>query len=463
MIISEQKRLPEGLRAIFRKLEASPLATRFARGVFWSLFGSVTSRVLAVISSIIAARLIGKSAFGELGIVQNTIAMVGTLAGFGLGTTALKYVAEFRGQDSRRTGRMIALFRVAAWGTGTILGVLLVGIAPWLCRSILKQPDLTGYVQIGSLLMLFSAVNGSQNGVLSGFEAFKTIARVTTIGGLLNFPMIVGGALYAGLPGIVCALILGQMVACLLNAHALRLEMIRHNIPLTFIGWTRELPVLWQFSVPAVLGTLVISPVTWACTAMLVRQPHGLEHMGAFNAANQWFNALMWLPYMMDQAVLPILSERFGAKDRTQTSILLFGLIKLNAAIAIPLVLIGGLLSPYIMGGYGTGFVGEWPTLVAMLATAGLFAIQLPVGNVIAASGRMWLGLCLNLTWSVVFISASWFLVGWGSLGLAIARFLAYVAQAIWSFAYAITAVKELGAAPVTGIEAVPVQTGSQP
>src|SRR4030095_9246929 len=82
------------------------------RGAFWALCGSLTSRVLALGAAIIAARILGKEVYGELGIVQSTLSMFGTLAGFGLGTTAMKYVAEHRSKDPAKAGRIIALWSV---------------------------------------------------------------------------------------------------------------------------------------------------------------------------------------------------------------------------------------------------------------------------------------------------------------------------------------------------------------
>jgi len=239
-------------------------------------------------------------------------------------------------------------------------------------------------------------------------------------------------------------MILAQACGCLLNYRALRREALRHNIPITYSGWTTELPVLWRFSMPAVLGSLLMGPVTWACSAMLVRQPHGYEEMGVFNAANQWFSALMWLPAVLGQVILPMLAERFGANDQARSAKLLITAIKINAVVVLPLVLIGSLVSPYIMIAFGSDFAREWPTLIAVLITAGLVAVQGPVGQVIASSGRMWLGFAMNLAWALTFLCGSWLLLAWGSLGLASARLLAYVVQGIWALAYAFATIRSM-------------------
>jgi O-antigen/teichoic acid export membrane protein len=419
------------------RLRASPLASRLIRASFWSLAGSAISRALALAAAVFAARLLGKSAYGELGILQSTVAMFGTLAGFGMGTTATKCVAELRANDPGRAGRVIGLAAIVSWVMSSLLALLLVVAAPWLSNHTLLAPHLTSYLQVGAVLLLLNGVNGAQNGALAGFESFKTIARVSAITGLLNFPLVVGGAYFFGLGGVVAGLILAQSVGCFMNFLAVRQEARRHQVPISYSSLKSEFPVIWEFSIPAVLGILLISPMTWVCNAMLVRQPDGYSHMGALNAATQWFGALTWLPYMLSGVMLSMLSERLGAADGVGSMKLLRASITGNAIIVLPLATIGCLLSPFIMGAYGAGFRNEWPTMVAMLLAASAAAIQIPVGVTIAASNRMWTGFLLNLGWSTVLLSTTWALVGWGSFGVATAQLLAYTAQGIGAYAVA--------------------------
>lgn len=85
--------IPRSLRPFWARLEASPIGYRLVHGAFWSLLVTVAARLLALTASILAVRLLGKGGFGELGIIQTTIGMFGTLAGFGLGLTATKHIA----------------------------------------------------------------------------------------------------------------------------------------------------------------------------------------------------------------------------------------------------------------------------------------------------------------------------------------------------------------------------------
>jgi len=388
-------------------------------------------------ASVLVARMLGKTGYGELGMIRSTVGMFGVFAGFGLGLTATKHVAEFRQSDPDRAGRIISLSWLVAMVTGGLMALGLLIFAPWLAGYTINAPHLTGVLRIGALILLINALNGAQTGALSGFEAFKTIAYVNLFVGLLSFPILITGAYLGGLTGAVWALVINLGTNWLLNHLALRKEAKRHNVPLAFRNCSRELSILWKFSLPAVLSSSMVGPVNWACGALLVNRPNGYDEMGIFSAANQWFAMLLFLPSLLGQVVLPVLSERFGQQDRRQLLKTMVFAIRVNALIMLPIVLLASIASPYIMSLYGEGFANGWPTLIVVLFTAGIVACQTPVGPTITAAGKMWIKLAMNLGWAVLFIIGTLLLVDNGALGLASARALSYVLHVSWVLAFA--------------------------
>jgi O-antigen/teichoic acid export membrane protein len=419
------------------RLEASALGSRLARGVFWSVAGTVISRGSMLAASVLVARMLGRTGFGELGMIQSTVGMFGVFAGFGLGLTATKHVAELRSGDPVRTGKIIGLSGAVAAVTGGMMALALFLFAPWLAAHTINAPHLSGVLRIGGLILFINALNGAQTGALSGFEAFRTIAYVNFFVGLISFPVLVGGAYLGGLPGAVWALAISLGFNWLLNHIAVRKEARRYGVPITIRKCGREWPVLWKFSLPAFFAAAVVGPVNWACGALLVNQPNGYGEMGIFNAANQWFSILLFLPGMVGGVVLPVLSDQLGRNDTAQSQKTLLLAIKMNLLLVTPLVVVAIIASPSIMNLYGEGFGEGWPTLVVVLLTAGLLAAQAPVGQIITASGRMWLGFLMNSGWALVFILGTIFLLDHGSLGLAAARAGGYVIHAVWTFGFA--------------------------
>jgi O-antigen/teichoic acid export membrane protein len=379
---------------------------------------------------------LGKEAFGELGIIQNTSGMFGVFAGFGLGLTSTKYVAEFRAKEPGRAGRIIALSAALAWAAGLLAAAVMWIAAPWLAERTLAAPQLTPALRISSLLALLGGVNGAQTGALSGFESFKTIAWVNLLAGLASFPLVLIGTRCGGLHGTIWGLVGSLAVNAALSNLALRRQCATAGVPLFHWATRRDWDVLWRFSLPAVLSSAMVVPAYWACSAIVVNQPGGYGEMGVFNAANQWFSALLFLPMVLSQAAMPVLSERLGNNDTASTRDVLRSCLKTNIIVVSPLILAAGIGSPYIMASYGTGFAGAWPTFVVVLSTAGVLAVLTPVGQLLAASGRLWLGASMNLGWGLAFLCFAYLLRSHGAFGLASSRLLAYLLHATWSIAF---------------------------
>ena len=429
---------PSVLRPFLDRIENSEIGYRLAKGTFWSMAGAVISRGLMLCATVLVARMLGKTGYGELGMIRSTVGMFGVFAGFGMGLTATKHVAQFRQSDPDRAGRIIGLSGLFAMATGGLMALGLLIFAPWLAEHTINAPHLAGVLRIGAIILFISTLNGAQTGALSGFEAFKTIAYVNLFVGLISFPILVCGAWFGGLTGAVWALAINLGFNWLLNHIALRKEAGRHKVPFTFRNCGREWSILWKFSLPAVLASSMVGPVNWACAAMLVNRPGGYGEMGIFSAANQWYAMLMFLPGILCSVVLPVLSDQLGQDNTKQSMKTLVLAIKMNLLIVAPLVLVASIASPYIMSLYGEGFADGWPTLVVVLLTAGLLAVQTPVGTIIAASGRMWVGFAMNMGWALVFIGATLLLIDHDSLGLATARMLSYIVHGTWTLGFAV-------------------------
>ena len=71
----------------------------------------------------------------------------------------------------------------------------------------------------------------------------------------------------------------------------------------------------------------MVIPVNWACNALPANHRTDMQRLGILDAANQWFNALMFLPGIPGQALLPILSERMAVKDTARSSRVMISLL----------------------------------------------------------------------------------------------------------------------------------------
>ena len=400
--------------------------------------GTVASRLTGLIGSVIIARILGKTGYGQLGIVQSTITTFAMFAGFGMGLTAAKHVAEFRRADPDRAGRIIGLSSAVAWGTGTLMMVICVVSANALAIRSLGAPQLAGLLRLAAPLLLFGAVNGAQVGALNGFEAFRATARNNLIVGIVNLPFSVVGVLVAGLGGAVAAQVLSGVIATLLNFQVLRREARKNRIPLGYRQCTKEAAVIWSFSLPAVLGSITLVPTMWVANVMLVKQPAGYEQMAILGAASQWTNVVLFLPNTLMQALLPIFSslasDRRDDKGFSNTMNMTQSLMVL---IACPTCTALMFSSDWLMRLYWRATSADSAAMVGCLLAAFIESLGAATGPAIQARSRMWFGFFVSLCWGIVYLAFTAVTVTpLGARALAFGQVVAYLVVAICGFVY---------------------------
>jgi O-antigen/teichoic acid export membrane protein len=432
-----QAATPRFLKPYWDRLEASPLGSRLARGYFWSFIGSFFSRIIGLIVAMFVARIIGKVGFGEFGMVQSTVGLFGAFAGLGMGLTATKFVAQYRTSDPIRAAAVLSLSSRVAWGSGCLMTAAVFFLAPWLAVHTLAAPHMTSYLRFGSLLLLLGSVAGAQSGALAGFEAFRSIARVNLVTGLSYLPLMIGGAWVRGVEGVVIGFTAATGVSAVLNYIELRKHRLLHRLPQRDESAQIDYSLIWKFALPGVLSNVILGSVNWACGALLVNQPEGYAQMGIFNAANNWFNAMVFLPGVLAQVLLPILSSQSNGAGETSSQRVVRLAMKANLLFVVPLVIGLGLASPSIMSLYGPGFRNGWPTLIAVVVSAGVFVVQVPPVQALTAAGRMWLVFVTYITWGLSYITLTALLLHGGAFGMASARLIAYVLNGVWVFWFA--------------------------
>ncbi|HWV99987.1 MAG TPA: oligosaccharide flippase family protein [Candidatus Acidoferrum sp.] len=413
---------PPFLRGFKARVEGSPLGYRLAKGAFWSLAGSVISRGLGLLSGILVARMLGRHEFGQLGMIQSTVGMFSTFAGFGMGLTANKHVAEFRTADSARAGRLIVISSLVAWVTGGIMTLALLAFAPWLASHTLASPALGSLLRTGALMLLLGGVNGAQIGALSGLESFKTIARVSLVAGMLSFPATVLGAWWGGVGGAVWGQVMALGLNCALNHWALRREAARADIPLGFQGIGREWKVLWSFSVPAVLAASLTGPVSWATSALLANQPDGYSQLGIYSAVLRIKIVPEIVLGILMAPLLPVLAERYAARDTAGYNKAASAAFSLSLLATLPLGLLQLAAPSLTLLPYGATYAGHHAVVQWLMLDLTVIGLFNPMASILASMNRMWFGFIYNLLSGAVYGLLGVFLIPrYGAAGLAAA------------------------------------------
>jgi O-antigen/teichoic acid export membrane protein len=366
---------------------------------------------MGMVLSILLVRILGREGFGELAIIQSTIGTLGLLAGLGLGSTATRYTAQLRQKAPERVGQILLLLNGVGLITGLIMASVCLAGAEFIAHRLLERAELTPLVRIASVLLLVSTVDGIQLATIAGFEAFSRSARLSLLTAALSL-LLSGPLIYIdGVRGAIVAQVATAAFAATLSAHVAAAEARRQGVSWrpTSSVWA-EASVLWRYSLPALGASLMVVPVLWFGQLLLVRSEGGYAELGTVRVLDQLRTMVMYLPAVLLSptfAIMANLSDRSDQLSHTvRYSLSLSALVVFPAGIVF--ILLGRWLLPVL---YGPEFGTETIPLAWTMIIAGVQATGLGLGNVINATGRMWLGLLINVVWGCFFLVLSIVLV----------------------------------------------------
>ena len=252
------------------------------------------------------------------------------------------------------------------------------------------------------------------------------------------------GAIYGGVFGALFGYGIGYIVLYVLNNISIKRVLKEENIKVNYSYFDKsELSLLYKFSLPAALSSLLVTPVFWMARTLLVRNG-GFDEMAVYEAAEQWRVIILFIPMSISQVVLPILSSTVSDGMDKYWKVLKYNLF-LNVSIAFFIAVIVCASSPIIMSLYGKEYSNYLPIVFLALSTI-FSAICNVVGHAISSRAKMWQGLAFNIIWAILLMVFTYLFVvqfEYGSLGLALAVLLAYLFHCINQSFYLISNVKK--------------------
>ncbi|MCW5983192.1 MAG: oligosaccharide flippase family protein [Bryobacteraceae bacterium] len=377
---------------------------------------------MKLLGLIVAARILGKQPYGELGAFQSTVLMFALFAGMGLGLSATKHVAQFRVTDPARAGRIIGTSFVLAALSGGLFSLALFAGAPALTASVLGAPHLEPLFKLGAALVFFHAILGAQTGALAGLEAFPAVAGSNLLHGVCSFAILILAVRYGGLYGAVLGLVGAAAVGAAITQLFVFAECRRAGVRTAYLPNAEDWKLFASFSLPAVLRGGGNSAVNWAAAAILVNQRNGFAEMAVFSAANQWRMLMLLMPSILERISLPILAnlrsegneQRYRQAVRRQTLVSLFS----AACLAIPV----SLAAPVVIGLYGESFRSGWMTIPLLASSALLASVNNATAIAFMSRGAAWFSFRFDAAWAVSLVAFAALLApAYGAIGLAAA------------------------------------------
>jgi O-antigen/teichoic acid export membrane protein len=242
----------------------------------------------------------------------------------------------------------------------------------------------------------------------------------------LGAPLTLVLASWLGDTGAVAGLVTTYILQCCASWWLLRRECRQRGLHVSLRGGRMELRELIGFAAPSMLSGLMVAPTHWFVQANLMRSSSDGVQLAMYVVAMQWFYSICFVPQFAGRAILPVLSEARARGQLTRSAKILKRTVLAYGVTVIPVSISVALASALIMGLYGAELSGGSRTLAVVALAAAVASIGMPIGQAIAAEGRMWLGFGANLLWAIVFVGGATLLMPAGAYGVGLALLLAY-------------------------------------
>ena len=424
----------------------SLLRRRLVRAIRWSVLGAGAAQALYLLASILIARLLGNEDFGRLGLMHLTLNTLVTLISPSFGWSIMRAAATMHAQEREALAPLLnSLMMVGAFTSGCMsVGLLL--LTPTICTHWFADPKSTPAFQIGALSVFANGYFSLVVSLFAGLEAFRGVALLNTVRGLLLGTLMLAGAYWGGLNGAAAGFTIASVLGAAIAWYVMRRVLHYYHLALHAHNWQRAYRLLTQISLPSFLSTVVGSFTLWAGGVLLTRHPDGLHQVAVFNASNQWKSVLLFLPTQISQASAPIMANLWGQGDLGRLkavirSNLLLVLLTYGLPCAVILALSSYVLHLYLLAGF------QETQALRLLTLSGLMSALCSVlGYTMIAMGKGWQSLSVNLLWMAIFLTLTALWLGQGALGISKSYLISYsilFVVALGYVGYALTKQKE--------------------
>lgn len=375
---------------------------------FWALVGSAAGKGLSLIAGIAVARFLGSELYGEYGTIKNTLLMIAIFSSMGLGYSATKFIAESRTSGDLK--RIVDTHRIATYITLGMSGAIALltivfakQVAMWL-----EAPHLYSALQLSAIAIIFNAINTTQTGELSGFGAYKELAKNNTWAGIFTFISSIVLTYFYNFNGAIIALIISLAFNAILNNITIRrcLKETNHREKVD-IQYVKE---IIKFSIPIALQEGLYSVTHWGTTIILIKLAGYIE-MGISSAAGQWMAVILFIPGALRNVALTHLSA--SNKDKARNNAILKRLMAINFVSTFVPFLIILAISGWICTWYGDSFDGLQVVLNVCVFTAVVNSLTNVLTQKFMAHGKNWflfwsrlirdIGLCISLYFAILY------------------------------------------------------------
>ena len=360
----------------------------FFESLFWGTLAGILSQGLNFIANILIARILGKQLLGEYTLFISANAGLHTFGVIGLNVIATVLVAKYL-HDKGKIGRLIpAIYIIVCSASlivsfvGIILQYLPVEFKIWETSSILTL--------IAAIIwFLTSALDLVQVAILLGFKAFKDVAKVSLLKGIISIAITYTLVAKYGVQGGVLGNSISFILSLICNYYFIRKNCQKYTITLTWKLSNSVYSEIFKLSIPIFSAAIFVAPAQWYANYIIYNTQGGENALSIFAIAYQWLVLIQFFPTQISRVALPWLTSMQETRDYKNTEKL--GLY-FSLGIATVIVILSLIFSHFIIEDlYHFEYITSHVVFKIILFTGLLSTINLYLGQTIIAHGETWI------------------------------------------------------------------------
>lgn len=388
--------------------------------VQWALISTVTASLAHFVLRIVLGKELGAEGLGVYTLAFAIYFFGMQFAAFGIGSALTKYVAEFL-EDQDKIKKYVSSGMSSSIITGTIMGIVLFILAPFIALSFFHIPELEILIQLVALCYPFIAIQKAVIGTLNGFRrmhlyAFLNIVQnvgvvAVSLGLVLGFKMGIFGAVI----GFVGSTIIISLFSPVLIRDSLSLE----QSSLWFLPALRATTVFGFY----VVLTNSISYFNTQVDSILIGFYLNPTEVGIYAVAILLSQIITLIPSAVQRVTAPATATLYGKGDLAGVREIIISTMKKSFFVSIVTAVFIAIIGQFLITFFFTvEFLPAYLPLLILLLGNIIFAPIMSVGATLSSIGKVHISFRVDAVCGVINVILNILLIPhFGIIGAALA------------------------------------------
>lgn len=290
--------------------ELTQVAEDSVRGSFFLISGTAISTVILAIASIFVARFLGPELYGQYTLALVVPQILFLFTDLGINQAIIKFTASFRAKgETNRLARIVKYGLLLKASIGLAIFVINYAFADLFALILLQRPDLTFYIRIVSISVVFQVISTTATSAFVGFDKTEYNAITQNIQAIskaiISIAFVLVGLSVAGaLLGHVASYIVSAGAGGFLLFLVLRQKQSTENNN-SLVG---DIKTLMRYGTPLFVSLLLTGFIPLYQNVILAMFTTDAD-IGNYKAATNFATLITVLSIPITTALLPAFSK----------------------------------------------------------------------------------------------------------------------------------------------------------